>query len=163
MRTKRILSSMAALGLVTALAACSEEAAEAPAETAPEGPDGVTVSNGWMSLPAVAGNPAAIYFTIENSGDQDQMIRAADVLGAESAVMHQMSTWNLEESMDELLQLSVPAGESVTFEPGGYHVMAMGVSEGLEAGSETEVTLTFVRGDKLSFPVEVRAPGDAPD
>lgn len=162
MRMKPLFSTVVAIGLAISLASCGEEA-EAPVETAPEGPEGVIVSDGWMSLPAVAGNPAAVYFTIENSSEQDQMIRAADVLGADSAVLHQMGTWNLEESMDELLQLNVPAGESVAFEPGGYHVMAMNVSEGLEAGSQTEVTLTFVRGDKLSFPVDVRAPGDAPD
>jgi hypothetical protein len=29
-------------------------------------------------------------------------------------------------------------------------------------GAETEVTLTFVGGDKVSFPVEIRAAGDEP-
>ena len=51
-------------------------------------------------------------------------------------------------------------GEEVVFEPGGKHVMAYEVDEGLEVGGETEVTRTFVGGGKVSFPVEIRAPGD---
>lgn len=162
MTTKIICASLAALGLALGTAACSGEA-EAPAqEAAPDAPEGITVSGGWMALPAVAGNPAAVYFTVSNSSDRNRMIRAVDVAGAGSAVMHQMDTWNLEPSMDEVMQLDIPAGESVEFKPGDYHVMAMDLDETLAPGGQTEVTLTFVGGDKISFPVEIRAPGDEP-
>jgi copper(I)-binding protein len=39
--------------------------------------------------------------------------------------------------------------------------MAMDLSDDLKAGATTEVTLTFADGDKVSFPAEVRAPGEA--
>ena len=162
MNTKSILASVAALGLVMATAACGGEAEEPVVEAEPDAPEGVTVSDGWMALPAVSGNPAAVYFKLENSGDRNRMIRAAFVDGAESAMLHQMGEWNLEPSMDELMQLDVPAGETIAFEPGSYHVMAMNPADTLEVGGETEVTLTFVGGDKVSFPVEIRAAGDAP-
>jgi len=162
MKTKSILASVAALGLVMGTAACGGETEEPAVEAEPDAPEGITVTGGWMALPAVAGNPAAVYFNIENSGERNRMIRAAYVDGAESAMLHQMGTWNLEPSMDELMQLDVPAGESIAFEPESYHVMAMNPSDTLEVGGETEVTLTFVGGDKVSFPVEIRAAGDAP-
>jgi copper(I)-binding protein len=162
MNTKSIFASVAALGLVLATAACGGEAEEPVVDAAPEAPEGITVTDGWMAMPAVAGNPGAVYFTIANSSDRNRMIRAADVLGAGSAAMHQMGTWNLEPSMDEVMQLDVPAGETIEFKPGDYHVMAMDLDETLEVGSQTEVTLTFVGGDKVSFPVEIRAPGDEP-
>jgi hypothetical protein len=38
--------------------------------------------------------------------------------------------------------------------------MAMDLAETVAAGGEAEVTLTFVGGDKFSFPAEVRAAGD---
>ncbi len=162
MNTKSILASVAAFGLVLGTAACGEEAAEPTADAAPDAPEGISVTDGWMALPAVAGNPGAVYFTIANSSDRNRMIRAADVQGAGSAAMHQMGTWNLEPSMEEVMQLDIPAGESVEFKPGDYHVMAMDLSDSLQVGGETEVTLTFVGGDKISFPVEIRAPGDVP-
>ncbi|RIV88855.1 copper chaperone PCu(A)C [Aurantiacibacter zhengii] len=162
MNMKSILASAAALGLVMGTAACGGETEEPVAEGAPDAPAGITVTDGWMALPAVAGNPAAVYFNIENSGERNRMIRSAYVEGAGSAVLHQMGEWNLEPSMDELMQLDLPAGESIAFEPESYHVMAMDVADTLQAGGETEVTLTFVGGDKVSFPVEIRAAGDAP-
>lgn len=157
MNSKSVLVGMALL----ALAACGEEAEEVVAE-APDCPPGIVVEGGWMSMAAVAGDPAAVYFTITNNGDEAKMIGGADVAGAASAALHEMGTWNLQPSMDEVLQLDVPVGETIAFEPGGLHVMAMSPGEELAVGGETEVTLTFVRGDKCSFPVEIRAPGDTP-
>lgn len=163
MNTKRILASVAAIGLAFGAAACGGEADAPVAEAEPDAPEGIAVTNGWMAMPAVAGHPAAVYFTIENSGEGNRMIRAADVLGTQHSVIHQTGTWNMQPSMDEVLQLEVPAGETIVFEPGSYHVMAMEPGETLEVGGETEVTLTFVGGDKVSFPVEIRAAGDAPE
>ena len=161
MNSKSILAAAAALGMVMATAACGGETQE-PVEAEPDAPEGITVSDAWMAMPAVAGNPAAVYFRIENAGERNRMIRAAHVAGAQSAVLHQMGTWNLEPSMDELMQLDVPAGETLAFEPGSYHVMAMDLDDTLQVGGEAEVTLTFVGGDKVSFPAEIRGPGDAP-
>lgn len=159
MNSKSVLAGMAIL----ALAACGDEPAEEVVAEVPDCPPGIEVDGGWMSMAAVAGDPAAVYFTITNSGEESKMIAAADVAGAGSAALHEMGTWNLQPSMDEVLQLDVPAGESVAFEPGGLHVMAMEPGEELAVGGEAEVTLTFVRGDKCSFPVQIRAPGDTPE
>lgn len=163
MKSKFILASAAILGL----AACGGEPAEEPTQEAAaettDCPPGISVSNGWMAMGAVEGNPAAVYFTIENGSERNYMIRAADVLGFGSAMLHQMGEMNMQPSMDEMLQLDVPVGETVVFEPETMHVMAMAPDGTQEVGGETEVTLTFVGGDKCSFPVEIRAPGDAPE
>ncbi|MXO72185.1 copper chaperone PCu(A)C [Alteraurantiacibacter buctensis] len=147
----------AALLLVTA--GCSSEP-EAPVETAPEAPEGISVADGRMNLPAVSGNPAAVYFTITNDGAEMQMIRSVHVEGAESAMLHETSEWSGQVDMQELTQVAVEAGETLAFAPGGKHVMAMNVDPALQPGGEVEVTLTFVRGDKVSFPARVLAPGD---
>lgn len=158
MSSRSVFAAMAILALV----ACGEEAEEQVVAEAPACPPGIAVEGGWMSVAAVAGDPAAVYFSITNSGEGSKMIAAADVAGAASAVLHEMGTWDMRPSMDELLQLEIPVGETIAFAPGGLHVMAMQPGEELAIGGETEVTLTFVRGDKCSFPVEIRAPGDMP-
>ncbi len=163
MITRSVLASTAALVLALGTAACGgggSEEAEIVADT--DCAPGVEVTDGWLASAAVEGNPAAVYFNIENTGDSNRMIRAASVMGFGSAMLHQMGEWNLEPSMDELMQLEVPAGETVAFEPGTLHVMAMEPEGPQEVGGETEVTLTFVGGDKCSFPVEIRAAGDEP-
>lgn len=138
--------------------ACGPAQEQAPA--APEGPEGISVTDGRLMLPPVAGNPAAVYFNVENTGSENRMIRAASVQGAQNAILHQMGTWNNQPSMDEIFQIGVPAGETLRFEPGGLHVMAEGLVDTVVAGGTAEVTLTFVGGDKISFPAEVRAAGD---
>lgn len=161
MNTKRILASTAAIGIMVTLSACAEEAAEPIVEDS-DCVDGIEISGAWLSSPAIPGDPAAVYFNIANTGEANRMIRGADVEGSSSAMLHQTSEWNLEPSMDELLQLDVPAGESIDFNPETYHVMAMQTAEDMEVGGTSEVTLTFIGGDKCSFPAEIRAPGDAP-
>ena len=142
--------AVAALGPV----ACGE--APQQAETGPAAPEGITVTNARLMLPAVAGNPAAVYFDVANSGSDGRMIRAASVAGAGSAMMHITG----EGGMQETLQEMVPAGGTLKFEPGGAHVMAMNLADTVTAGSKAEVTLTFVGGAMVSFPAEVRAAGD---
>lgn len=149
----------AALGIACAgLAGCGEQ--PEATDTAPEAPDGISVTNARLMLPAVKGNPGAVYFDIRNDSAENRMIRAVSVAGAESAVLHQMGTWNNQPSMDEIFQIDVPANGELKFEPGGLHVMANDLAETVTAGTTAEVTLTFVGGDKISFPAEVRAAGD---
>lgn len=152
--TKRIAAALA-LGLATiALAGCGEAPEQEAA--APEAPEGIEVANARLMLPAVAGNPGAVYFDVVNNGERDRMIRAASVAGAGSSMMHVTN----EAGMQETLQVMVKAGETVKFEPGKTHVMAMDLPDTVVPGGEAEVTVTFVGGDKVSFPAQVRAAGD---
>ena len=156
---KRSIWSAAALALAAiGPVACGEAPVEQAAD--PEAPAGIAVDNARLMLPPVPGNPGAVYFDISNSGEKDMMIFSVSVEGAGSAMMHQMGTTNGQTSMDEVLQINVPAGETLAFEPGGLHVMAMDLADTVAAGGESEVTLTFAGGDKVSCSAEVRAAGD---
>ncbi len=140
---KAILASMAGVALAFGVAACSNEA-EAPVDAAAEAPAGLTVSDARMNIPAAAGNPGAVYFTLTNGGSEALMLRSASVVGADSATLHATSEYAGQMTMAELVQLPIAPGESLTFEPGG----------------EMELTLTFLRGAELTFPVRLLAPGD---
>ena len=152
--TKSIRAALA-LAVVAALPAACSEAPE-PTDAAPEAPEGIAVANGRLMLPAVAGNPGAVYFDVVNSGERDRMIRAASVAGAATTEMHVTEP----TGMQQILQVMAKAGETTKFEPGGTHVMAMDLADTVVAGGEAEVTVTFVGGDTVSFPAQVRAAGD---
>jgi copper(I)-binding protein len=157
--TRTILAGLAPAALVLGAAGCSSEP-EAPVDATPDAPEGITVTNGRLNLPGVGGNPGSVYFSITNAGPEMQMLRSAHVEGAESAMFHETTEYNLQVDMQELTQVAVQPGETLVFEPGGKHVMAMGLDPALQPGGAVEVTLTFVRGDKVSFPARVLAPGD---
>lgn len=142
------------------LAACGSEA-DAPAAAEDACPEGVSITDGWLALPAVEGNPGAAYFDLTNGGDAQVMIRSADVLGADSADIHDMGEWQMEQVMNEVFSIPVASGETVRFEPGAKHVMANGIS--VAPGTETEVTVRFTGGAECSFPVATYPAGEQPE
>jgi copper(I)-binding protein len=152
---------LALAGATFGLAACGDQspapAADSEARAVdPEAPAGVTVTGGRLMLPAVSGNPGAVYFDLANGTDGELIIRSASVAGAGQAMMHVTN----ETGMEEVLQVAVDPGRTIRFEPGGHHLMVSDLPATTVAGGQAEVTLTFAGGDKVSFPAEVRNAGD---
>ena len=51
--------------------------------------------------------------------------------------------------------LALTGDETVTFEPGGHHVMLIDLAAPLEVGDEFELTLQFAKADDVAATVEV--------
>lgn len=156
MKKMIVASAMLALSSL-ALVSCGESAAPPAGEVS--GKPGVSVTNGRLVLPAVAGNPAALYFDIVNNSDGYAVVRAADVPGAKETMMHETLTANGTAQMANLAPVNLLKGKPVKFEPGGKHIMVMGLNPVPKVGDSTEVTLTFAGGDKTSFTAKVEGPG----
>ncbi len=145
---------------LTALAGCQQQAdrkADAQVSTAPDAKPGATLTDGRLVLPAVKGNPAAVYFTLANAGPKAVSIAAIAVQGGGKAEMHQ----TMGGTMTAIDQADVQPASTLKFEPGGFHVMVFDLDPKLSAGGTTELTLTFAGGDKLSAPIRIEAPGAA--
>jgi copper(I)-binding protein len=151
-----ILASVALAMSSIALTACQEEAKE---EAAPEGMPGVSVANARLVLPAVKGNPGAVYFDVTYSGTDYATLRKVEVAGAKDAMMHDTITQNGVTQMAPAPFVNLPKGGTVKFEPGGKHVMAMDLDPTLAAGGTTEVTLTFAGGDKTTVDAQIQPAG----
>ncbi len=136
--------------LLLALAACHK----AP-EASPDAKPGLSVSAGTLVLPAVSGNPGAAYFALNNGSGKVVTLAAVSVDEAGKAEMHETSG----VAMTPLVALEVKAGETVSFDHGGKHVMLFDLSPKLAAGGTAEMTLTFADGDKLSAPLKIEAAG----
>lgn len=156
--TKSFFAGLALGAATLGLAACGGGATEEAA--APDAVPGLTVTNARMVLPAVKGNPAAIYLDLAYDGDRTPAVSRISVEGAESAVMHEMGEWNGKMEMMEMLPVVMKKGDMVKFEPGAKHIMVMGVSPELQAGGTTEATFIIAGGDKVTFPVQIQAAGD---
>jgi len=61
-------------------------------------------------------------------------------------------------SMQEVESVAIPAGETVALEPGGYHIMLLGLTEDLVVGDTVEVELSFESGASQRVTAEVREP-----
>jgi copper(I)-binding protein len=127
----------------------------------PSGTPG-SMDTGSMTMPS--GSPMAmdmsvtdaVYFTIKNNGKtDDQLLSAASDL-AGSAEMHQSTLANGISSMKPVSSVDVPAGGSVSFDPGNYHVMLVGLHRDLNVGDQFDLTLTFKQAGAVKVSVEVR-------
>lgn len=147
-----LFASLALLGL----SACKGEAdkTEAAASAAPEGKPGVKINDARVVLPGVPGNPGAAYFSLDNQSNADVSIAAVAVQGVGRTELH-------APDMKVLDGGKASAKTHLDFKQGGAHIMLFDVSDTLKAGGETELTVTFADGDKMSVPAKVQSAGDA--
>ncbi len=138
-----------------------------------ESTQSMIVKDPWVRpSPMVAGNGAG-YLVIQNrTGADDALIGArADFAGAveihESYVVEPQDAGEGEmgevEGMGEMMgmrpvaSIPVPAGGEAVLEPGGYHIMFIGINKMLEPGTTVTFTLVFESGLTLEVEAEVRA------
>jgi copper(I)-binding protein len=94
--------------------------------------------------------------TLSNDGDSDDALVAAACDDAGMVQVHEtVDNGDGGGTMRPVDRIVVPAGGSVKLEPGGYHVMLMGLKHELEAGDTVTITLTFESGTEITadFPV----------
>lgn len=114
------------------------------------GPKQVEVDHGWVRLPPVAGHPAAAYFEL-HGGPADETLIAVDSPVALHAAMHQSMSENGMDSMAPLKQVTVPAGKTVKFEPGGRHVMLFGLDKTVKPGGTVGLHFVFADGKEIDY------------
>ena len=152
------LGMSAAAGLALALGACAEDA-PAPAPVEGVYPD-LEITNARLMLAPVSGNPAAVYFDAAFNGERGISITGAEVAGAGKTEVHAMMEYDFEMTMAEAGPIAVRGGETVAFEPGGFHVMAIDLDESIAAGDTVEVTLKIIGGKTHKFEAPVKEAGE---
>jgi copper(I)-binding protein len=59
-------------------------------------------------------------------------------------------------AMKPVDRVNLPAGDTVEFKPGSYHVMLMGLSKDLKAGEKVELDLVFEHAGKVVVMADIR-------
>lgn len=134
--------------------------------------EGVTVEGAWARTSPMSAEAGAAYFEI-SSEDADVLIGAsvdADVAGEvqiHETTMVAMDDDSMDddgamEGMGDVMQMrevgriELPAGDRVVLEPGGLHIMLLGLAEPLEIGDTFDLTLDFETAPDQVVTVEVR-------
>jgi copper(I)-binding protein len=131
----------------------SANSSSSPRGTAAAGT--IRITGAYLPQPASA-DVAAAYFTIEDTGDQaDLLISATSAPAAQAALMHE-STTNGAESMATLTGgLPIPAHGQVALAPDGYHLMLMSPATPLKQGGIVTLTLHFQHAGTVTLKVPV--------
>lgn len=109
----------------------------------------------WVRKPP-AGETAAVYFVLENSGTQPVTVLGVTSPVAESAMIHETSVVDGQSRMRMRDKVVVPAGKSVAFAPEGLHVMFVGFRYDVAVGDRVPLTLQLEGGGKLAISAVVR-------
>lgn len=115
----------------------------APAAAAPQ------VQAAW-SRPAAQGGAGAGFMVLANPDAKPDALVAVQSPLAREVQIHQSSMANGIASMRRLDRVPLAAGARVTFAPGGYHLMLLGLTKALKAGDAVPATLTFASGAKVT-------------
>ncbi|WP_213982096.1 copper chaperone PCu(A)C [Sphingomonas sp. dw_22] len=127
-----------------------------PAETKADG--------AWVRLPAVAGRPGAAYFSLHGGAKPDTLVAVSAPFALRAEMHESMKGDHGMMSMAPVKDIALPAGETVTFAPGGKHVMLFSVGPNVKAGDTVPVILSLASGARLEASAKVVGAGDpAPD
>jgi len=92
------------------------------------------VTNGWARATPPGMPMGAIYATVTNTGTIDLEISKVFTPVARLAEIHESIEIDGLMRMREITPFIVGAGESVNLQPGGKHIMLMGLKGGLKEG-----------------------------
>lgn len=143
MTRTRISALMAALCMSTSFAFAADISVEQPFARAT--PPGQPNSAAFMQL--------------TNHGEATALV-AADSSAAQTVELHTHTHEDGVMRMRKVDQIDLPAGETTVLQPGGLHVMLIGLEQPLQEGSQIDLTLEFADGTRqqLEVPVKMAMP-----
>lgn len=130
---------------------CSEDSG-APADSAAA----ITISEQWAK--AADSGMSAAFGQLHNAGDTDVTVVSATSPASATVELHEVVTGDdgVKVMRPKAGGFRIPAGGELALEPGGNHIMFMGLRGPLRTGSEAPVTLTFDDGSTTTFTAQVR-------
>jgi len=138
--------------VVLAVVACS------PSGDTPAGP--VAVHDAWTMATPPGAEVGAGYMRISNGTASSVRLIGGETPASATVEVHMMSMDNGVMRMRPASEgLEIPAGSDVTLEPGGFHLMLIGLKAPLSEGAGVPLTLVFDGGLRIETVLAVRAMG----
>jgi len=99
---------------------------------------------------------SAAFMTLTNNANEDVALVSAQSSVAESVELHTNSMTDGKMKMRRIDQIELPAQQSTKLEPGGLHIMLIGLKKPLKMGETVDLELSFSDGtnETMNIPVE---------
>jgi copper(I)-binding protein len=98
---------------------------------------------------------SAGYLKIQNMSEQDVYIQDVSSPEYHAVSIHRSFRVDGAHKMESVSALKIPAGELITFEPGGLHLMMHGPLVARKAGDLTTIRFVTNEGRSLTFKMAV--------
>ena len=126
----------------------------------------IEISDTWVksSEMSMVGGMTAVYGTIINNSNQDVVLVGGQTDVTDRVEIHEMAMSGGEMVMQQIEGgLVIPAGETVTLEPGGNHMMLMDLSKAVIAGETISVTFDLEGADDITIEGIMAKPAEGGD
>ena len=114
----------------------------------------VTATDAWVRGTVPSQDTTGAFMTLTSTEDAKLVAVATPI--AKIAEVHQTMNHAGMMHMEAVKSLPLPAGKPVALQPGGYHVMLMGVKGPVKPDSKVPLTLTLedAKGKRSTVTVE---------
>lgn len=114
----------------------------------------VSVDEPWARASILASRPAAAYLTV--TSDEKETLLGASSPAADTIMIHAVETDATgARRMQHRETIELQAGEPLAFEPGGMHLMLVGLKSKLVEGTSFPLTLRFETTGEITIEVPV--------
>jgi copper(I)-binding protein len=115
------------------------------------------VNDAWVRATVAGQHSTGAFMTVQADGDSKLLSVQSPV--ANTVQIHQSSMKDDVMSMSQVESVALPAGQPVSFDPHGYHIMLMDLTAQVKEGDKVPLTLTVenAKGEKETIKVDAEA------
>jgi copper(I)-binding protein len=121
----------------------------------------ITIRDAWARASMGQTGTSAVYMTLEASGEKADRLVAVTSADAAGAELHTSTMDGGVAKMRPLAAIEVAPGGPTVLEPGGTHVMLVGLGKKLVAGDTLPLSLTFEHAGTIELEVPIKGMGDS--
>jgi copper(I)-binding protein len=117
----------------------------------------ISVSEPYVrAVPPGTPNSAA-FMTLTNKGSSDNALVSATSPASKVVELHTHTMDNGMMKMRQVEKIDLPVGKSAVLEPGGLHVMLIGLTGDLKPGEQVDLTLKFADGSEQQIKAPIKS------
>jgi copper(I)-binding protein len=131
--------------------------AAAPALQAAGAADAIHAMEPSVRMAPPGQDQTGAYVTLHNADKHDHALVKAASSAARAAELHTVVDEGGMKKMRPVPKIDIPAGGQTRLQPGGLHIMLIGLKQPLTEGANVPITLIFEDGSSKDISAPVRA------
>jgi len=122
----------------------------------------LVISDAWARATPPGARVGGGYLTVKNTGAEPDTLVSVASAASEKTQLHMMKTEDGVMTMRPAEEgVEIPAGGTLTLEPGGYHIMFIRPKAPFVQGETVPLTLTFAKAGPVDINLAISPIGSA--
>ena len=113
------------------------------------------IAHAWARPSVPGASEGVVYLAIINHGKAAEALTGASTPAAKRAELHTNDMMGGMMKMRAVESFAIPSGGTLSLEPGGNHIMLLGLKAPLKRGDSLDLTLIFTHQGKVDITVPV--------